>query len=525
MALTRALIHPGDRLSWLTVLRAPWCGLTLADLDALAGGERQAVLWESMQDGARVARLSADGRARLERVRAVLADSIAVTRRRPLRRLVEGAWLALGGPACAAGPTDLADALGYLDLLEHMERGGDVAQLDVLSARVDELFARPDVEAPPRLQLMTIHKAKGLQFHTVIVPGLGRRPKVGDPPLLAWTERPNPRARDVDLLLAPIRESATESEPIFDYLRRFDGDKGHHEDGRVLYVAATRAIERLHLLGHAIVSEKNGVREPAPPPRTSLLSHLWRVVLPEFEKSSACAVDGAQPDATADAAIPAAPVLQRLPLDWRLPDYPAAAAGGGREAPAEETDVPPRVEFAWVQEVTRHVGTVVHRALQRIGREGIDDWGTDRLGALRPLIAERLAEAGVPPARLEAAVARALEALARTLADGRGRWILDRHHADARAEYGLSGVVDGEFFSVILDRTFVDAADVRWIIDYKASSHEGGGLEEFLDRERDRYAAQLARYAALMRMIDARPIRLGLYFPLLGGWREWGYAP
>ena len=523
-ALTRALVHPGDRLSWLTVLRAPWCGLTLADLDALAGRDRNSVVWELIQDDAHAARLSADGRARLERVRAVMKDCGALLRRRPLRRLVEGAWIALGGPACVGGPTDLADALCYLDLLEQLEFGGDLSQLDVLSDRVDELFARADVEAPPRLSLMTIHKAKGLQFNTVIVPGLGRRPKSPEPPLLAWAERANPHAREVDLLLAPIRASGRDAEPIFEFLMRFDAAKGRHEDGRVLYVAATRAIDRLHLLGNATLSTKNGVRELAPPSPAALLSHLWSVVRPAFESAAVDVADGAEREAVGAAASPAPVLLKRLPLDWRLPAMPARAAWDPREAIAEAAESLPRVEFAWVREVTRHVGTVVHRVLQRIGRDGPDDWGTDRIGELRPLIAARLAQAGVPPAQLDAAGARAEQALARTLSDERGRWILDRNHADAHTEYGLSGVVDGRFLSVILDRTFVDADGVRWIIDYKASSHEGGGLDEFLDRERIRYAAQLERYAALMAMIDVRPIRLGLYFPLQSGWREWQYA-
>jgi ATP-dependent helicase/nuclease subunit A len=182
------------------------------------------------------------------------------------------------------------------------------------------------------------------------------------------------------------------------------------------------------------------------------------------------------------------------------------------------------VEFEWAREVIRHVGTVVHWALQHIWRAGLENWDRQRLVKLRPVFARRLAEEGVPPAQLEAAVTRAEAALTRTLSDERGRWILDQAHSDTHGEYALSGIIDGELVNVILDRTFVDDKGVRWIIDYKASSHEGGGLDEFLDREQERYAVQLERYATLMGRLDPRPIRLGLYFPLLGGWREWAPA-
>ena len=52
-------------------------------------------------------------------------------------------------------------------------------------------------------------------------------------------------------------------------------------------------------------------------------------------------------------------------------------------------------------------------------------------------------------------------------------------------------------------------------------THEGADLEAFLDREQERYRKQLEQYAKLMRGLDGRQIRMGLYFPLLKGWREW----
>jgi hypothetical protein len=110
--------------------------------------------------------------------------------------------------------------------------------------------------------------------------------------------------------------------------------------------------------------------------------------------------------------------------------------------------------------------------------------------------------------------------LRQTLDDPRGRWVLDARE-NARSELKLTGVIGGEFASVAMDRTFSDEHGVRWIVDYKTGLHEGADVEAFLDREQERYRSQLERYATLMRRIDDRPIRLGLYFPLLKGWREW----
>jgi ATP-dependent exoDNAse (exonuclease V) beta subunit len=141
--------------------------------------------------------------------------------------------------------------------------------------------------------------------------------------------------------------------------------------------------------------------------------------------------------------------------------------------------------------------------------------------ALHRRFTAELAELGVPHERRETAAAKAVDAIGRTLTDSRGRWLLQPSHRDAESELALTGVVERAVVSVVIDRTFVDETGVRWVVDYKTSSHEGAGLEEFLDRERERYRPQLERYAQLLQGLGDGPIRLGLYFPLLSAWREW----
>jgi len=110
--------------------------------------------------------------------------------------------------------------------------------------------------------------------------------------------------------------------------------------------------------------------------------------------------------------------------------------------------------------------------------------------------------------------------------DPRARWILSPVHEDAKNEWPLSFVeTDRErrpaLQSIVIDRSFVDTAGTRWIIDYKTSIHRGGDRAAFIAEECDRYRGQLERYALAVRSLEDRPIRLGLYFPFLGAWREW----
>lgn len=510
LALTRALLHPGDRLCWFSVLRAPWCGLLLSDLHALGGDDPGRTVPDLLTDPASLGRLSDEARQRAQRLSSILSRGSARRGAIGLRRLVEGCWLALGGPVCvdAAGAEDAGRVFALMERLDH---GGDLESLDALEDGVQKLFATPDAGADGRLQVMTIHKSKGLEFDHVIIPGLGRSPASGDNPLLRWLEHP-----DCGLLLAPVSpRDGKARDPIYDAIGRLERKKEDLEVTRLLYVAATRAKKRLHLLGHA----RPNVKGECVPAAGSLLKKLWPVVEEHF-----ASVQGNLEEGEVAHQQRSSQPIRRLPLNWRLPAMnpaPVPVIAGFSKVPDRTAISGGDAVFSgWEVESARHVGTVTHAYLERIARDGLGQWPSARVREEEGSIRRRLTALGVPSYELDNRGQTVVRALQSVLGSERGRWIL-AEHGEADSEVEISGVVDGEAVHKVIDRTFVDEAGVRWIIDYKTSEPLRGDLDAFFEEEQERYRGQLATYAALFRGLEeGRAMRAALYFPLFDGWCE-----
>jgi ATP-dependent exoDNAse (exonuclease V) beta subunit len=505
-ALTHALLQPADRTAWLALLRAPWCGLALPDLFALvsaAGREQDASLLTALDDAEAWQQLSADGRARLHRALDVLRPALEARGRASVTDRVRGAWLALGGPACFDDPLDLEAARLFFELLSGYEAAGDVPDWQALVAALDSLHASPKSPPAAGVQVMTMHKAKGLEFDTVILPGLAKLARQGDAPLLRW------RRRVAGLLIAPGKARGGDNDPLYAWLGSLDREEEDAELGRLLYVACTRAKVRLHLVAAPGVKadRKTGEWKWKDPVRSSSIVKLWDVLAAGTAEARAASV---APTAFEP------PRLARLPLAFHA--APADAGIALDSAIADRDTVSP--PFDWVRETTRHIGTLAHRLLARIADQGIEAWPESRVTGLAARVQADLACAGFAADELPAATAKVLDAVRRTLSDPRGRWLFDAAHEDARSEWALAGLDGGEIVRVVVDRTFV-AAGERWIVDFKTGAHEGGDVQGFLDSEVGRYREQLERYGRLMRGIDARPVRLALYYPLVeGGFRE-----
>ena len=93
-----------------------------------------------------------------------------------------------------------------------------------------------------------------------------------------------------DLLLAPIQETGAAESDLF-MVEKNESEKERLEEVRLLYVAATRAKQRLHLLGSISATQaKDGALELKGAADRSLLGRIWPVVASEYVQAAARAI-------------------------------------------------------------------------------------------------------------------------------------------------------------------------------------------------------------------------------------------
>jgi ATP-dependent exoDNAse (exonuclease V) beta subunit len=536
--LVRALSHPGDRLAWLSVLRAPYCGLTLTSLQRLFGDDHITPVPVLLERALRIVRptlpaavdtapqgslfdaapaapespsaqalLSADEFERLRQVAAVLLDKRNDSGAMPFAAWVESLWRRLGGPALYAGLSVANDAESLFQLVERLAPHGgiDPAALD---AGISRLFAAPDAadEDDGAVEIMTMHKSKGLQFETVILYGLHRAPRGDQAPLVRF-EQSGGR-----VLFGPVKPRAeTEADPVSRYLGAREARRASYEIDRLLYVAATRARKRLHLVGHVSLDEATG--QIKTPPAASLLGRLW----PCLETPVPPSLQGdAEPDAADGPEWQGEPLrrvasvglaqLARLSDITISPGFGAAARGAwgdGSEHPA------------WQLEAgyDAAIGTLAHAWLARIGQDGVHAWPADALEDRLPAMRRQLTRAGIPASQADAAAEAVLETLQDTLSDDRGLWLLSQ--SGARREWPL---IDAAGKVSVIDLA-LSTEDGWLIVDYKTGRpHPGEPPAAFATRMRQRHGEQLLRYCTQVTALDGRVARAALYFPRAKAW-------
>ena len=144
--------------------------------------------------------------------------------------MVERLWVDLGGPATLLGDSDITDIRTYLDLLEKWQVAGTIEDWSQFQKAIEKLFGSPskyrdntssdsasnsgsNMHNKGSLQIMTIHKAKGLEFDQVILPGLSKAPRADDNPILRWQEEVDEN-NNRSLLIAALGAHDEDNDPL-----------------------------------------------------------------------------------------------------------------------------------------------------------------------------------------------------------------------------------------------------------------------------------------------------------------------
>jgi len=565
LSLARALLNPVDRTAWLGVLRAPWCGLSLAELHLLTSADDASVLavpipmllssrlpWlceRGLLDERACAAVS-----RVERVMRTAIEARSSAANSTLGTWLESVWKALGG-ANTVNEEQRNNLRLLWAALDKMPEG----ELDLLGpglhAALDELYALPDPAASVDfgVQLMTIHKSKGLEFEVVIVPDLEAEGRKSEHTMISWLERglADPIGEESQLtefLIAPIQAKGSEAGTAKRWVDRVKRERELQELRRVLYVAATRAREELHLFARPRFSVSRASGETSLANPTGLMRTAWPAlgerIEEEFEawqsriaatRSGEALTLAAQADSDAvtgklaqmpgNGLSPARPtIVRRLPEAYKAPEFrfasASASAAGSMSAISDQERARYETDDVALYARTegglrsRVLGEAIHAFLERLShlRKGMSPAdAAQALASFLPPVAAEIRSHGLPRAAAERLAKEALTVAQEASVHPVGAWILAPHR-DADAEVRWTGMVgagqkrkrpwnlrpDRVFFAPGSELLDFDPGHIRgsigaaatpddsgwWIIDYKTTDAVGTNLAETTERER-----------------------------------------
>jgi ATP-dependent exoDNAse (exonuclease V) beta subunit len=472
-SLTQALLSPANRLSWLSMLRSPYCGLSLNDIHCIAGFNKKKSIYSALLQLDKIQGLSEEGRIRAGFFIRIMHKSLA---QRYQSRLSE--WVAQTlkelHMETILNQSQVNDLEQFWILLDRYEEDARLADMNEFTREFNTLYSQQ--ATPSRLQIMTIHKSKGLEFDTVFLPGLGSQPNRGDKPMLRWLKLPTQKHGNL-LLVSPVQAAHQEHCPLYDYLGQLDEVKSAFEAQRLLYVAVTRAKSRLYLLDNATRISKKSFR--------SMLKHQ------QFTED--------EPDQTPEETGFPLPQLMKLPLNhYLLPEEATPFPGLTKQATQ-----------ALSQGIPRLTGIVTHQLLQ---------WICDHHPETPEQIPWNLAryefrKLGFDETMQHEALTALQKQIRQLFSDPTGLWIIGKHDREHN-EYELLVAEQNRPVTRILDRTFEDQGK-HWIIDFKTGKED----EETLKQHQE----QLNEYASCLHDQTALPIHCGVYYLPSSHWVTWEY--
>jgi len=529
LSLTYAIAHPSDRLALFSVLRSPWVGATLATLWLLAahldGEGKIASAWRALAPSGSAAKqtswhsaLPADELQRINVAHQAFTVADARAWLSPLSERVHAAWQSLGGAASCADADAREDVDAFFAWLHVHATGGQLPPrhiVDTLLFAERRSFSSAGASAIA-VEILTIHKAKGLEWDHVFLPGIDRKQR-GDSRDLAQWRFTSGDVGDIEnrSVLIAARDSRKKLEgSVYDYVSQHTSAARSAEVKRLLYVSVTRAKTTLTL------SRCNAAKAPATDSFSALLGDLadeqFARVEPVVNKRlrlEKSLTRWSRVDAAVALPVGAALAAKNVASDGTDDRGQGRSYNGALQPPAyraaavdAELLVPQSQLNARAEGI---VGHVLFEGLAASLHAGLPAFTPNPAAVKRLLLSESADDASAT----EIAARLAAWFTAATQRDN-VKFLFSTKQTEAASELTL---VAASHELLRADRTFVTAIGERWLVDFKFSEpRDAAGLAS----EVERYLPQLRQYAAVLKKLDqsrgfTRPIRVALYFSWL----------
>lgn len=500
LALYHVCISPRNKTAWFALLRGPWCGLKLTELELFANAHDHPVhaiqALVEQHDA-----LQSTTHAKTAHLLSAITQFYQRRLQQPFAEAMRELALEIGIAATARSEADIEAMELFFRLIAEIDEVGGYPDSNALQKKLAKLFVPPEPISGDRIsvQMMTMHKSKGLEFDVVFLPQLTRKSRQDDKPLILVDKQTSSEDLSQELFMAPAANDAEQSSGVYRYLWQLRKQRSRNETARLLYVACTRARKQLFLTACLKQEEKR-----SNPDSGSLLANLWPVL------ESAAFIH------EVDAADPV-----ENPGFFRYPSQPLIPVQEFRELPFSTHQAAQIVNAEAAEEgadIHREAGILLHKVLEMWARY------PHQIPAVlsESLLSQWLHHfhvLGFDTAQCQQAVAWVERGLTNLLKNPERRhWLLEHPHPQAQVEYALSSQDQDGIHHWVVDRTFVEAG-VRHIIDYKLAE-PAGNLEDFIKEESIRYAPQLANYRTILTARDGLPCRTYLYFPLIDHLQE-----
>lgn len=501
LSLTRACIHLSDKVAWLACLRAPWCGLSLQDIWILAQDSCDKILWEHLNNPIIINRLSEEGKIRTAHFLQAITFAVQQRQRIPLRDLIETTWKKLGGEQVLKNPNEKNDINQFFTVLENITDKNGVIKFDLLENQVQKLFAATSISANNPIQIMTIHKSKGLEFDHVFLPKLHKKTASLDKPLITWLEYPDDN-NIYHLLMAPISE-VNRSDKTYDYIQQQQQQKLLLEMDRVLYVATTRAKKCLYLTASLELDESH---QPTSPSNTSLLGRIWRARPNIFELYNNELTNKNTVNTNEIEPI-LAKQLHRVSLSFIKNITQKLSKDFAYSAIQKNC---PKLALSPYRTDAK-LGSIIHLLIEQITKNTLTWWQAIDKKSQEKIILALCRQFNLPSDIYTKSIEKIQLAINNLIQDPKGQWIIENHPLSL-SEYLICDYHHEKWNKKIIDRFFKDKNGEYWIVDYKISDKppEQAALE---------YKKQLQSYQhALSQLTGEKNIHIALYFPLSAIW-------